>query len=657
MVKIGESNMESEMISAKLQCAILVVVSTQCLMLSCMTSQKPTQPEIYPFAKFKPVELHDARIIDGFWKPYIDTSRDVGMMDYLRKFEAHGNIDNFRIVTQNREENHTGDSNNNEFVYKLMEAAGYYANNSRPVKKAFEALNATVLAAQDDDGYLNTFYQNPLVVKHGVRKRFEPNGRFEFYDFGHLTQAGIAWYRTTGDDRVLDGMIKFADLLVDKFGAPNKLPYNARPGAHLKYEHPNHEMAMVELYRVTGDRRYLEFAKHTLDTYGFWEFPEIHGHSVQETLLLTGGADVYLEYGDQRMLESLLRFWNDMRDRKMYITGGLGSTPVSEAYGKAYELPNNTAYAETCASISSVFWNYRMLLATGDAKYADCMERNLYNATLVGISQTGTEYFYRNVLHFDPEIPLNKMDGTRQPWFKTSCCQGNVHRLFGSLQQYIYTHNKEGVQVHLYTGSELTANLPSGTAITLTQQTDYPRNGHVELHVTPEHDVQFALRLRIPGWVRATGNSDDLYTAQNPTPNASVSIQVNGSVIHYSEENGYAIIDREWSAGDVVTLDIPMEVRRMKTHEIVENNRGRIAIQRGPIVYCAEAIDNGGNTLQIALPHNAEFQTEFHNELLGGINVISTINQQNKPVTLIPYHAWANRTPGEMIVWMSDDEQ
>ncbi|MDP7287308.1 MAG: glycoside hydrolase family 127 protein, partial [Phycisphaerae bacterium] len=283
-------------------------------------------PTAYKYAKLKPAGSGQAAITGGYLLPYIDRSMDRGVLDYLDKFEEHGFIENFRIVGKKLEKKHSGWANCNEFVYKLVEAAGYYAPRSDKIAKAFAKTNADILSAQCQDGYLNTFYENPLIKKKNPNNRFLPNNRFEFYNFGHFTQGAIAWYRTTGDRTMLDASVRFADLICKKFSAPKMLPYtrnrNNRP--NLKYEHPDHEMAMVELYRVTGDKRYLEFAKHTLDQYDFWKFEEIWGHAVQETLLLCGGTDVYLEYGRADMLTQLKKMWRDVHDRKMYITGGVG---------------------------------------------------------------------------------------------------------------------------------------------------------------------------------------------------------------------------------------------------------------------------------------------------------------------------------------------
>ncbi len=634
-----------------------------------LPSQQPAPG--YRHAVFRPVGLKEAAIEDAHWRPAIDRSRQQGVLDYLQKFETAGFIQNYRIAAEGLAERHAGGPNNNEFVYKLMEAAGYYANSSEEVARTFGRLNRLVLATQCDDGYLNTYYENPLV-KRGGGKRFQSLNRFEFYNFGHFTQAAIAWHRTTGDDAMLEAAIEFADLIVERFGAPNRLPYKLNQGPpNKKYEHPNHEMAMVELYRVTGDRRYLEFAKHTLDQYGFWDFEEIYGHAVQETLLLTGGADVYLEYGRAAMLDTLTRLWDDMHRRKMYVTGAVGSTGRGEAYGQAYQLPNRTAYAETCAAISMVFWNYRMLLATGQSKYADCLERALYNGVASGISLSGTEYFYRNPLECPPGDPGKNR---RVPFFGCSCCPPNVHRLYGSLQQYTYTRSRDGIAVHLYIGSSLETELADGRKISLRQETRCPHDGLVQLAVDVPRETAFTLRLRIPDWIGASGVAGDLYRYAVTLPEtdrareAAWRLQINGKWADAPCENGYAVIRRAWKPGDKVALHLPMPVRRVRAHEKVEANRGRVAIQRGPIVYCAEGVDNGGRVDNIELPRHAALRPEYRPDLLGGVTVLVgeaqrialddqgvVIQRRPTKLTLIPYHVWANRGSHAMAVWLREE--
>jgi len=587
-------------------------------------------PTAYKHARLKPVGLADAAVTGGYLHPYIKRSMSKGVLDYLKKFEDHGFIENFRIVGKKLDKKHFGWANCNEFVYKLVEAAGYYAPRSEKIAKAFAATNADILSAQRSDGYLNTFYENPLIKKKNPDNRFQASNRFEFYNFGHFTQAAIAWHRTTGDRTLLEASIKFADLICDKFSAPKKLPYtrNRDNRPNLKYEHPNHEMAMVELYRVTGDKRYLEFAAHTLDQYEFWKFKEIWGHAVQETLLLCGGTDVYLEYGRADMLRQLERMWADVHQRKMYITGGVGSGGPGESYGKAYELPNARSYCETCAALSLVLWNHRMLLATGEVKYADYMERCLYNATLVGISLTGTEYFYSNRMETRKGV-------ARKPWHGCPCCPPNIHRLLGSIQQYIYTVDGAGVQVNMYNTSTLRTRVGKQN-VELVQETDYPRCGNVR--ITVKSDGKFTLALRIPGWVHG------------------VTAVCNGQPVEGSAAGKYLKIDRKWKSGDVVKLQFPMKVRLVYGEKKIPDQAGKVAVFRGPMVYCFEGVDNGdADIFSLTLTADVKF-TETRGSILGGIVRLScdASEGEGKAVRLdaIPYNVWANRAQSAMRIWI-----
>ena len=587
-------------------------------------------PTAYKHARLRPTGLSETSITGGYLHPYIERSVAAGVLDYLEKFESHGLIENFRIVGKKFDKKHSGGPNNNEFVYKLVEAAGYYAPRSDKIARAFANINADILSAQSDDGYLNTFYDNPLRKKSNPNNRFLPNNRFEFYDFGHFTQGAIAWYRTTGDRTMLDAAIRFADLICKKFSAPKTLPYtrnrNNRP--NLKYEHPNHEMAMVELYRVTGDKRYLEFAKHTLDQYGFWKFEEIQGHAVQETLLLCGAADVYLEYGRAEMLDQLEKMWRDVHGRKMYITGGVGSGGPGESYGKAYELPNARSYCETCAALSVVLWNHRMLLATGEGKYADYMERCLYNATLVGISLKGTEYFYSNRMETRKGV-------ARKPWHGCPCCPPNIHRLLGSMQRYIYTTDDSGVQINMYNSSTLRTRI-GPQSVELVQETDYPRGGEVK--ITVKSAGKFVISLRIPAWAEGAAAA------------------CNGRPVGSAKAGRRLTIDRQWTSGDVVKLSLPMKVRLVEGNAKVPDQAGKAAIFRGPVVYCLEGVDNGKTDIfALSIRPGAKF-SETPDRILGGIVRLTcdAIDGEGKRVKLnaIPYNVWANRELSAMRIWI-----
>lgn len=633
-------------VTAAVAVLLAAVVGVSCAPAAGPRAGEPAH-EVYRHARLKPFGLRDVEVGPGFWKGRIDPSRDAGVLDYLAKFEAHGYIDNFRIVAEGREAKHQGGPNNNEFVYKLMEAMGYYAADSQPVARALAGLSGTVLAAQRPDGYLNTYYENPLVRKGGG-KRFQPRNRFEFYNFGHFTQAAIAHWRAAGDRTLLDAAVRFADLIVERFADPNDLPYDTYQGpVNKKYEHPNHELAMVELWRATGDRRYLDFVRQTLEEYEFFgpKFTEIWGHAVQETLLYAGAADLYLETGAEGVWQVVTRLWQDMHERKMYVIGGVGASSQGESYGKAYELPNAGAYAETCAAIALVFWNHKMLLATGDPKYADEMERSLYNNVLAGIALSGTEYFYTNPLAHDPAGPVRP--GRRSPWFGCSCCPPNVHRLFASLQHYLYTYDNSGVQVNLYFGSTLRHTLPGGERLALAQETGYPWTGDVTLRVGLDAPAQFTLGLRIPAWCQGA------------------TARVNGEAVAAKAEPGrYLRLDRRWADGDTVSLHLPLQPRVVIGDARVADQAGRLAILRGPVVYCLEQIDNPDADLdRTVVPKGIALAARHEPDLLGGVVTLSGTAQAltaaggRKAVAIraIPYYAWANREPAKMRVWLACD--
>ncbi|MCX7011357.1 MAG: glycoside hydrolase family 127 protein [Candidatus Sumerlaeota bacterium] len=485
------------------------------------------------------------------------------------------------------------------------------------------------------------------MKKNGPDVRFRKGGRHEFYVFGHLAQAGMAWKRSTGDDRLFQASLRFADLLCDLFGS-KPLPYDyqsKRPDR--KYEHPNHEMAMVELYRMTGNRRYLDFAAHTLDCYKFWSFPEVWGHCVQENLLLCGGADVYLEIGKSEMLQHLHAMWTDITERKAYLTGGVGDGSPFESYGAAYSLPNEKNYCETCAAISKVFFDERMLLATGKAKYADDMERTFYNAALSGVSLKGTEYFYENPM----EINIGGKDqgkhgrrNERKPYFNCSCCAPNLLRLLGSLQQYLFTASPDGVQAQLYGCAELKTRLDSGAMAHLRETTDYPLSGSVQFEILA--DGKYDLSLRIPQWTEGT----------------KVGIAINGKPGPNAKAGGYAKISKVWKAGDKVILEFDMKPRLITGREWVGGEKGKLALMRGPLVYCLESPDNEQiDIFNLRLTSNCTFTEEPTKDLGGAVRLNGQAWDEARKnavqVSAIPYHLWANRGASSMRIWVPAREQ
>lgn len=611
-------------------------------------------PWSYSHSVLKPVNMLAVRISSPFWKSRIDINAATGWFDIEKKLDENGHLAPFRVIAEGRDAATGGKSpNNDEFVYKWMEAGGYYAGYPgggaacERIRSELSRFIDVVLRTQKPDGYINTFFGNRFTAAR-LRPPFDPENRFEFYDFGHLTQAAIALYRTTGDRKFLDAAIRFADLIVDRFGAPNHLPYRLNRGPlHLRNEHPNHEMAMVELYRVTGNKRYLDFARQTLDEYNFCSRWELDGHAVQEALLNCGAADVYLETGDKRFLDATTRLWDDMVSGKMYVTGGIGSRFDSESIRGRFELPDE-AYAETCASIGSLFWAYRLLLATGDARYGDLMERLMYNGLISGLGLSGTDYFYTNPLVDDGKPHDERHGAPRRPWYKTPCCPPNLARFLASLGGYFYATGAQGISVVLYGANE--ANIPfRGQTVRLRQRTEYPWDGRVRIQVDPQSPGRFALRLRIPSWAEGRPVSSDLYRYLDAAP-GKVEVLVNGAAAPLNVKNGFAALDREWKTGDTVELRMPMPVRRVVAHEAVLNLRGRVALERGPVVYCAEGVDNGGKALHLGLPDSALLRAEFAPNTLGGATIIRATGRT--PLTAIPYALWANRGAGEMTVWL-----
>jgi uncharacterized protein len=606
-------------------------------------------PQAYPHAVVKPVGLSEARITGGYLGAYVDRTRDVSVLDLFGKMEQRGLFRNFTIVATGAQEKYNGGVAEDEWVFKLVEAAGFFSPQSQTIHATFQPLMKDIMAAQDHDGYLQSYYQNPLVKAKQGYQHFLPSNAIELYAFGHLAQAGIAWQRATGNDRLLHTATKYADLICDSLGAgPLPRSKKPKPSRHT-YKHPNHEMAMVELYRMTGNLRYLDFAKHTLDDYKFWSKPEVYGHCVEENNLLCGGADVYLETGKSEWLQHLEAMWKDITERKMYVTGGVGDGRDSENYSAAYSLPNNSNYSETCAAISKVFFNWRMLLATGRVQYADDMERTFYNAVLSGVSLSGKEYFYTNAMECrnpnGEKILFHKPEeqSQRQPYFKTSCCAPNFQRLIGSLQQYLFTEDKNGVQAQLYGSAEIQTQLSSGATVHLRETTDYPRDGQVRFDILA--DGNFTLSLRIPQW----------------TEGSEPRVAINGQTVPTVQAGTFLRLDRAWKAGDRVTLDFDLKPRLIAGRDRVADEKGKLVLMRGPVVYCLESPDNPQVDLfSLSLAASAKF-VEARSDALGGMvrltgSAWDATKNTATPVTAVPYHLWANRGRSTMRIWIPEGQ-
>ncbi len=617
-----------------------------------------------PHARLRPVPLNDVQLLDEFWEPRRQINCKVTLPSQFEHIEKTGRLDNFRRAAGKIDGPFQGLYFNDSDVYKWLEAASWelVASSDPGLERMVEAAIAEVEDAQQPDGYLNTFFTYDRASERWTNL----TDKHELYVAGHLIQAAVAHHRATGNERLLKVARRFADHICSVFGSEDEGKLVGTDG------HEEIEMALVELYRDTGDHKYLDQARFFVDMRGhglvsgreyhqdhkpFRDQDEIVGHVVRAVYLNCGAADLYAETGEPALLEALERLWENVTTRRMYVSGGIGSRYEGEAFGKDYELPNERAYTESCAAIGSVMWNWRMLVLGGDARYADLMEHTLYNALLPGISLDGQHYFYQNPL---------AGDGThrRKPWFYCACCPPNIARLLASLPGYFYSTSGEGVWVHLYAQGEASVELDENRLIQLKQRTRYPWDGEVEIGV--EGEGEFSLMLRIPSWCEE-----------------GASIRVNREPLDEEILPGtYAEIRRAWRPGDTVLLHLPMPVRLVESHPHVTENKGKVALMRGPILYCVEQADNSGvDPRDVVLQARADFPSEFRAELLGGVTVIEASAEvvapdkgwegrlyrtarlegrrasHGKPVriTAVPYYAWANREPGPMRVWLQID--
>jgi uncharacterized protein len=618
----------------------------------------------YPF---KPVPFTAVHLDDAFWAPRLETNCATTIPYAFGKCEESGRMNNFeRAAAVLRGEDIAdrkppGYPFDDTDPYKVLEGASYaLAVQPDPQMQAYlDKLIALIASAQEPDGYLYTTRtidpENPHKWSGKTRWVNEEQLSHELYDAGHLFEAAAANYQATGETNLLNVALKEANLLCITFGpGTNQL--------HIWSGHEIVEMGLCKLYRVTGDERYLDLAKYFIDVRGSYpggddyhqsrippvDQTEATGHAVRAGYLYSGMADVAALTGEEPYVHALDMIWSNCVDDKIYITGGIGARPSGEAFGRDYELPNRTAYNETCAAVANDFWNQRMFLLHGDAKYVDVLERTLYNGLLSGVSLDGKTFFYPN--------PLEATNYQRSPWFGCACCPGNITRFLPSLPGYFYAQRGDAVYVNLYAGGTADIKLDDGRKINLTQVTRYPWDGDVKITVAPEKKSKFTLAVRIPGWARNDPMPGDLYHFAD-TNTEPVTLTVNGKPVKFNVENGYANLSRSWKPGDVVELNLPMPVRRVLANPNVKADVGRVALQRGPIVFCAEWPDNsGGDVLHLTLPDDQPLTAQFDPQLLNGVEIIRghALNSDNleQEFTAIPYYAWANRGPGQMIVWL-----
>jgi len=622
-----------------------------------------------------PVPFNQVHVQDGFWTARLETNRLVTIPYCFQKCEETGRIRNFEKAAGLRQGKHEGIYFDDSDVYKIMEGAAYslQVHPDAMLRMYLDKLITIMAAAQWPDGYLYTFYSLP--ERQPEKRWTNVRDKHEQYCIGHMLEAAVAHYQVTGNKAFLDVATKCADYVCDFFG-PSK---RTDPPGHQEIE-----IGLCKLYRATGNAKYLQTAKFLLDQRGrlgnrgpdgkaglyslysqdhipVTEQTEAVGHSVRAAYMYTGMADVAALTGDTKYVDAIDRIWGDVATTKLYITGGIGAAGGHEGFGGKYELPNATAYCETCASIANVFWNHRMFLMRGDAKYLDILERTLYNAALSGISMQGDTFFYPNVLE-------STGGHARSPWFDCSCCPSNVARFIPSVPGYVYATKGKDVYVSLYIGGDATLTT-ADNKIKLSQRTEYPWQGRVEIVVEPDRSDTFALLVRIPGWARNEVVPSDLYKFADSV-SEKPSIKVNGKVVPFEVEKGFARIERSWQKGDKILLDLPMPVRRILSHPQITTNAGKVALQRGPIVFCLEGPDNDGDVLSLVISDDVKLKAQFRSDLLNGVVVLTgkaqtvkrssdgkTVPGAARSFTAIPYYAWAHRGRAQMTGWPACEPQ
>ncbi|MGN6293081.1 MAG: glycoside hydrolase family 127 protein [Chitinophagaceae bacterium] len=640
----------------------------------CCLSDAGAQVQLQNDYPIQPVAFTHVQVTDNFWAPKIRVNAEVTIPYTLDQCKRTGRIDNFLVAAgKKKADKLTEYTFDDTDLYKVIEGASYglQVKKNPALERYLDTLINIIGDAQEADGYLYTFRTAKVAKPHdwigSKRWEKEEDLSHELYNSGHLFEAAVAHYQATGKKSLLNIAIRNADLLVKTFG----------PGKEEKF--PGHqivETGLTKLYRVTGKKEYLDLAKFFLDLRGTpghlnHEYSQAHkkvvdqheavGHAVRATYMYTGMADVAALTGNQQYLEAIDDLWNDVVYKKIYITGGIGATGAGEAFGKPYDLPNMSAYAETCAAIANVYWNSRMFLLHGDAKYIDVMERTLYNGLLSGVSLSGDRFFYPN--------PLASMgQHQRSAWFGCACCISNMTRFLPSMPGYVYAQNQNDLYVNLFVGSESAIQLPAGK-LNIVQNTNYPWDGKNEIVINNEKSFRFALHVRVPGWAVNKPIPGDLYNSGSNSE-APVRFLLNGQPLTYKMEKGYAVIDRTWKKGDKLSFEFPMEIEKIAANGQVAADKDRFALQRGPIVYCLEGPDNkDAAVMNIVVDKNAPIQAVYRPDLLNGVMTLSMKGSSTKrqlnssellktaqDVTAIPYYSWANRGPGEMEVWIPFEE-
>ncbi len=659
------------------------VMAALCVLILPAALPAQTQRD-YPV---KPVPFTVVHVNDGFWAPRIEINRTVTIPFAFGKDEETGRVDNFiraaKALNGEPFENkkYPPYPFDDTDLYKVIEGASYTLSvHPDPKLDAYiDGLIEKIGAAQEKDGYLYTARTiNPLVPHPWSGKDrwvLEGVNSHELYDLGHLYEAAAAHYAATGKRNLLDIALRTANLLCDTFGPGKREIW---PG------HQIVEMGLAKLYRVTGDVRYLNLAKFMLDVRGPQSAEQgagnpyvqaqmkvvdqteavTGGHAVRAVYMYSGMADVGALTGDTAYVNALDKIWDNVASKKLHITGGIGARSAGESFGADYELPNQSAYNETCAAVGNDFWNHRLFLLHADAKYIDVMERTLYNGLISGVSLDGKTFFYQNPLEATGFAGKDE----RSPWFGVACCPGNITRFMASVPGYVYAQRDDAIWVNLFVANTADIKLDNGRTVHVNEETRYPWDGAVKMTVTPDQSAALTIHVRIPGWARNEPVASDLYRfADRDT--SPVVLKVNGIATPVKLDKGYVNLARIWKKGDTIELTLPMPVRRVLANDHVAADRGRVAIERGPIVYAAEWVDNAdGKVRNLMLPASARFTAEYMPELLKGVEVVrgnaialaydqgGQVVRREQDLTMIPYYAWANRGRGQMAVWLPDNE-
>lgn len=655
----------------------VIVASVTC----CATAAFP-QKKDYPVT---PVPFTSVKLNDSFWLPRVKTNHTVTIPASFERCEATGRVKNFEMAATRSGAFCTVYPFDDTDIYKTIEGASFSLSTTPDAKlEAYiDSLIAKVAAAQEPDGYLYTARtinpEAPHKWSGNQRWEKERDNSHELYNSGHLYEAAAAHFQATGKRNLLEIALKNADLVCKVFGPD---------GLHVAPGHEVIEMGLVKLYRITGKEEYLQTAKFFIDERGrykgydassddvwkngaYWQdhIPVVQqeeaiGHAVRAGYLYAGMADVAALTGDQQYLAALDKIWNNVVSKKFYVQGGVGAVGHGERFGGNYELPNSTAYNETCAAIANVYWNQRMFQLYGDAKYVDVLERSLYNGLLSGVGMDGKSFFYTNAMEIRKSFKHTDMEGTRSGWFTCSCCPTNIVRLIPSVPGYMYATRDDRLYINLFANSSgnFTVNRKE---VAITQENNYPWSGDLTFRIDPKSPTRMDVLIRIPGWALDDAVPSDLYSFADRL-DSTVRVSINGTLQPGQRmEKGFVVISRTWKKGDVISVRLPMEVREVISNVKLDNNINRFALQRGPLVYCAEWPDNNGMTSNLVIPSFATFTTSFRPGLLNGVMVIETeamavtANEKGTMVltkpqrfTAIPYYAWAHRGPGEMMIWL-----